>query len=162
MHPGSVCAFLCVCMSICTGAYVEVRGQPCMLFLKCYHFGGGVGPGLSMSWNSPIRPGWMTSKSQGPACLRSPIAGSTSTRHILQFCFLTWGLNSGSRVSRQTLCSLRWMRIRSLLLDDSRVANPSQWLLLARGHSVGLKLVDTGLCLSITVNPHVDSEASTL
>lgn len=31
---------LCVHVHMHRCAYVEVRGQPCMLFLNCYHFGG--------------------------------------------------------------------------------------------------------------------------
>lgn len=135
----------CASFSVC--AYAEVKGQPCMLFLKCYHFGGWGRVSQCLGAHQLGQAGWPASP-RGLLVSTPPSQGVQA--HILQFCFLIWGLNSGSRVSRQTPCSLRWMRIRSLLLEDSRVAYPSQWLFLARGHSIGLKLLDTEGCASVS------------
>lgn len=79
--PSFPTVHLCVCVRGRGGVHVQAGGQPGASFLRCQSFNFFLEKGLSLTWNSPSRLGWLARKPQGSVYPCLPGNGITSTCH---------------------------------------------------------------------------------
>lgn len=104
-----VCACACVCTHVCTSTDEgrDRRSALCILLRRCLP--SFWRDRLPLSWISPCRLSWLTSKSQASYCFCLPSAGVTSLHHHSQILlYACWRSNSGSSLLLHGKYFINW------------------------------------------------------